>query len=174
MSIDSIKEKLPDFARDAKINIGTVLDPERVEVLSSEQIAAVALGCAYSTKNPDLISLLEAEYAEIDSNFKLAAKSATSVMAMNNVYYKFLSLVNDPEFKSMPAGLRMQALGNPPIDKPSFELVCLAISAINGCGMCVESHTKVLLDSGMTKNAIQAAVKIASVINAASTSLSYS
>ncbi len=53
----------------------------------------------------------------------LAAKSAASIMAMNNVYYRSMSQLKDDAFKSLPAGLRMQVIGNPGIEKLDFELL---------------------------------------------------
>ena len=63
-------------------------------------------------------------------------------MGMNNIYYRFLHLVEDGEYQTMPARLRMNIIGNPGIDKLDFELLSLAVSAVNGCGLCVTSHEK--------------------------------
>lgn len=71
-----------------------------------------------------------------------AAKSAASVMAMNNVYYRFVHLASNPKYKTMPARLRMNWLGNPRVDRTDFELWALAVSAINGCGACMDAHEK--------------------------------
>lgn len=73
-----------------------------------------------------------------------AAKSAASVMPMNNVYYRFVHLASNPEYKTRPARLRMNWLGNPPVDRADFELWALAVSAINGCGACMDAHEKAL------------------------------
>lgn len=71
-----------------------------------------------------------------------AAKSAASVMAMNNVYYRFVHLASNPEYKTMPARLRMNWLGNPRVDRTDFELWALTVSAINGCSACMDAHEK--------------------------------
>ncbi|WP_278371214.1 carboxymuconolactone decarboxylase family protein, partial [Thalassospira xiamenensis] len=52
--------------------------------------------------------------------------------------------------------------------KADFELFSLAVSAINGCGMCIDSHEKVLKNAGIKKETVQNAVRIASVIHAVS------
>jgi alkyl hydroperoxide reductase subunit D len=52
------------------------------------------------------------------------------------------------------------------VEKVDFELWSLAVSAVNGCGMCIDSHEKILRDAGVTAEAIQAAVRIASVVHA--------
>jgi alkyl hydroperoxide reductase subunit D len=52
------------------------------------------------------------------------------------------------------------------IDHVDFELWSLAVSAINGCGKCVDAHEKVVRDKGLTEDVILAVVRIASVIHA--------
>jgi alkyl hydroperoxide reductase subunit D len=69
----------------------------------------------------------------------------------------------------MPAKLRMNVIGAPGIDKVDFELFSLAVSAMNGCGMCIDSHEQVLKKAGATAETIQNAVRIASVMKAVAT-----
>ena len=71
--------------------------------------------------------------------------------------------------RTLPAKLRMNAIGNPGIDKADFELFSLAVSAINGCGTCIDSHEKVLNQHGIKTETIQAAARIAAVIKAVAT-----
>jgi alkyl hydroperoxide reductase subunit D len=92
---------------------------------------------------------------------------------MNNVYYRFLHLVEDAEYAQMPARLRMNVIGNPGIDKLEFELLSLAVSAVNGCGMCVTSHERKLREGSTSREAIQSAVRIASVVHGVAGVLDY-
>ena len=87
-------------------------------------------------------------------------------MGMNNIYYRFLHLVEDAEYAQMPARLRMNVIGNPGIDKLDFELLSLAVSAINGCGMCIVAHEQQLRKHEVSREAIQSAVRIAATIHA--------
>ncbi len=87
-------------------------------------------------------------------------------MGMNNIYYRFLHLVEDEEYKQMPARLRMNVMASPGIDKQDFELLSLAVSAINGCGTCVASHERQLRQHGLSREAVQSTVRIAAVIHA--------
>jgi len=87
-------------------------------------------------------------------------------MAMNNVYYRFTHLVGNEEYATMRAGLRMNVMANPGCDKIDFELASLAVSAVNGCGMCMESHEKTLQKHGVAAQSIQSAVRIAAVLHA--------
>jgi lipoyl-dependent peroxiredoxin subunit D len=100
-----------------------------------------------------------------------SAKIAATIMAMNNIYYRFIHLSDDKSFATLPAKLRMNAMSNPGVDKISFELMCIAISAINGCGMCINAHIKALETTGLTKLSIQSAIRIAAVLNATATGL---
>ena len=100
-----------------------------------------------------------------------AAKAAAAIMAMNNIYYRFTHLSSAPDYKTMPAKLRMNVMAKPGVEKVDFELWSLAVSAINGCGMCVDSHEKVLREHGVTVEQVQAAVRIAAVVHAVAATL---
>ncbi len=172
MSIETIRDHLPDYARDIKLNLGTVLTAEGAPGLSDTQIVTAALASAYATRNSALIDAIEAEATgRIQAEDIVAAKAAATIMGMNNIYYRFLHLSNDGDYKQMPANLRMNVIGKPGVGKQDFELYSLAVSAINGCGMCMESHAKTLESHGTSKQAIQSAVRIAAVINAAAQAL---
>jgi alkyl hydroperoxide reductase subunit D len=109
----------------------------------------------------------------LDDAYINGARAAAAIMGMNNIYYRFLHLVEDSEYATMPARLRMNIIGNPGIDKLDFELLSLAVSAVNGCGMCITSHEKKLRGGGISREQIQSAVRIASVIHAVASVLEY-
>jgi len=166
MNISNIKNQLPDFAKDIKLNLSTILTTEGAPDLTQKQIYSVALASAYATKNAALIAAMHEEaFEHLLDNDITAAKSAAAIMAMNNIYYRFIHLATDKSFASMPAKLRMNVIGNPGIDKIDFELNCLAVSALNGCGMCMDAHTNELNKAGVSKLAIQSSVRIAAVLN---------
>ena len=91
-------------------------------------------------------------------------------MAMNNVYYRF-TIWSAATTPNMPAKLRMNVMAKPGVDKGTFELWSLAVSAINGCGMCMESHERAVRQHGLTAEQVQAAVRIAAVVHAAAATL---
>jgi len=170
MTIDQLKNNLGEYAKDIRLNLSAVLTEEGAPLLKQRQIYFIALACSYATKNTDLITIILAESELILSREdRQAAKSAATIMAMNNVYYRFIHLVSDKSFAGMPAKLRMNVIANPGIDKTDFELACLAISALNGCGMCMEAHIKVLRENNIDPISIQSAVRIAAVFNAVAT-----
>jgi lipoyl-dependent peroxiredoxin subunit D len=174
-TLDAIREALPDYARDLKLNLGSVLAPTGAPGLTERQIWAVALASAIASRNLRFardIETLAAEY--LDEPYLNAARAAAAIMGMNNIYYRFLHLVEEPEYSQMPARLRMNVIGSPGIDKMDFELLSLAVSAINGCGKCVASHERQLRKHEVSREAIQSAVRIASTIHAVAGVLEYS
>ncbi|MDX2028068.1 MAG: carboxymuconolactone decarboxylase family protein [Alphaproteobacteria bacterium] len=173
MALDDLKSRLGDFAKDIALNLDSVLTEDGAPGLSAAQIAGVALASAYATRNRDVIAALESETAtQLDATTIRAAKGAATIMAMNNVYYRFTHAVHDEELRKLPAKLRMNIIGNPGIAKLDFELMSLAVSAINGCGMCMESHTHEVVKAGLSKQGVQSAIRIAAVINAAGQAVS--
>jgi alkyl hydroperoxide reductase subunit D len=167
MSVDNIKNQLPDYAKDIKLNLSSVLTPEGAPDLTLQQIYGIALTSAYASKNASLIAAVSHDAASyLSDNDMTAAKSAATIMAMNNIYYRFVHLVSDKSYESLPAKLRMNVIGNPGVEKVNFELNCLAASAINGCGLCIDAHTHELHKTGISKLAIQSTIRIASVLNA--------
>jgi alkyl hydroperoxide reductase subunit D len=167
MKIEQIRDALPDYARDLKLNLGTVLTPQGAPGLNEKQIWSIALASAIAARNTAFARSVEAEsrahLAELDIE---GAKAAAAIMGMNNIYYRFLHLVEDGEYQTMPARLRMNVIANHGIDKLDFELISLAVSAVNGCGLCVTSHEKKLRSHDVSREAIQSAVRIAATIHA--------
>ena len=163
--LQEYKNQLPDYAKDLKLNIASVLN-ETGSDLNQAEIVGIALACAYATSDSDLVKTI-LTYANdvLDQSHIKAAKAATSIMAMNNIYYRFVHLSEDDDYQKMPANLRMNVIANPGVDKVDFELYSLAVSAINGCGLCIASHSKVLNKSGVSKAAIQHAIRIAALVH---------
>jgi alkyl hydroperoxide reductase subunit D len=168
MSLEQIRDALPDYARDVRLNLGSVLTPQGAPGLTEKQIASIALATAIAARNVEFARAVE-DWARsrLDDTSIAGARAAAAVMGMNNVYYRFLHLVEDGEYDKLPARLRMNVIGNPGIDRLDFELLSLAVSAVNGCGLCITSHERKLREHGVTREAVQSAVRIAAVIHAA-------
>lgn len=165
MSLDALRDSIPDYAKDIRLNLGTLAAET---ALSDQQKYGTFLASAYGARNKRVIDQIESWLADkLSEEAKAAAKAAASVMAMNNVYYRATHLMSAEEYASMPAKLRMNVIGNPGVDKTDFELWALAVSAINGCGMCLDSHEKVVRRAGLSADQVQAALRIAAVVNAA-------
>src|SRR5688572_25054297 len=166
-SIEEWRDALPDYARDLKLNLGSVLTTTGAPGLNEKQVWSIALASAIAARNTSFARSIEAESRALLSDVDVeGAKAAAAIMGMNNIYYRFLHLVEDGEYQSMPARLRMNVIANHGIDKLDFELISLAVSAVNGCGLCVTSHEKKLRAHEVSREAIQSAVRIAATIHA--------
>jgi alkyl hydroperoxide reductase subunit D len=172
MTLQNIKTALPEYAKDLRLNLDSVLGEAGAPGLTDKQIRAVALASAVASRYLPLSSALQAFAAQSLEPAEIAgAKAAAAIMAMTNVYYRFTHLAQNKEYETLRAGLRMNVMANPGIDKLSFELAALAVSAINGCGACVDSHEKVLRGHGITAQGVQSAVRIAAVVHAVAVTL---
>ena len=166
-SIDTLTEKSPDAAKDIRLNLSAVLQPG---VLSPAQRWGVALASAYAARNADVITAIRAA-AEIEllegvDPVVADAQAAAALMAMNNVYYRFRHFMGGA-YDSKPPRLRMNRMAAPSTDKATFELICLAVSALNGCEMCVKSHDQAVKHAGLGDDHVHEAVRIAAVVHAA-------
>jgi alkyl hydroperoxide reductase subunit D len=167
MTLNELLDAVPAYAKDLKLNLSTLLQQQE---LNEQQIWGTVAASAIASRNPQVIQTLLVEAASHLSPQALeAAKSAAAVMGMNNIYYRFQHLAKNPKYATLPARLRMNVLRTHGIDPVDFELWCTAVSAINGCGLCVDSHEQVLRGKGMPEESILAAVRLASVIHGLAT-----
>jgi len=167
MTLSELKSTIPDYAKDLRLNLDSVLSETGAPGLSAKQIGLVALASAITSRYEPLLAAITAEAAKSATAQELnGARTAAALMAMNNIYYRFTHLVGHEEYATLRAGLRMNAMANPGCDKIDFELCSLAVSAINGCGKCMDSHEQTLRKHGLAAPAIQSAVRIAAVVHA--------
>jgi alkyl hydroperoxide reductase subunit D len=167
VTLDEIRERIPDYARDLKLNLDSVLTTEGAPGLTATQLWSIALATAIAARNPQLAREIEVlATGHLDEAHRKAAKAAAAIMGMNNIYNRFLHLVEDGEYQTLPARLRMQVIASHGIARDDFELLSLGVSAVNGCGLCITSHEKKLRAAGVAREAIQSAVRIAAVMHA--------
>ncbi len=165
MNLDALMDIIPSYAKDLKLNFSSVVRQQTD--LSEQQAWGTVVASAIASRNQELLAaVLEEAASHLSPEALEAAKAAAAIMGMNNVYYRFLHLSSNEKYRAMRAGLRMNVLRTHGIDPLDFELWCAAVSAINGCGACVDSHEKVLREKGFSEEKILAAVRIASVIHA--------
>lgn len=166
MSLDSLKSALPEYAKDLKLNLSSLA---RETELDDQKKWGTFLASAHAVGEPTTLAAIKAEAEAVLSPEALkAAQAASAIMGMNNVYYRFAHLVSNKEYSTLPAKLRMNVIGAPGVEKADFELWSMAVSAINGCGMCMDAHEAELRKHGVTASQVQAAVRIGAVINAVS------
>jgi alkyl hydroperoxide reductase subunit D len=168
-ALESLRAQLPEVARDTRLNLQSVLQPG---TLTPDQRWGVAVASAAAARNRELLDATLADArAEVSDAVIDDALAAASLMAMNNVYYRFRHLIGKPSYEQKPARLRMQRIAKPATNKADFELFCLAVSAINGCEMCMRSHEAVVIEGGLTEDQVHDAVRIAATVHAAAVSL---
>lgn len=163
--VDQVKESIPDHSKDIKLNLDSVINRSPLNEVDTHAIAYVA---AVASSNGGLAFEIEHNGPLFnDQTVREAAKTAASLMGMNNMWYPFVEMTQDPDLKGLPAGLRMQAYANHGgVTKKQFEMYALAASIIGKCHFCVKNHYDVLKKEGMTVTELQHVGKIASVINA--------
>ena len=167
MTIETLTNSFPDAAKDIRLNLSAVL---QAGVLTPVQRWGVALASAYAARNPEVVAAIRAA-AEVElldgvDPVVADAQGAAAVMAMNNVYYRFRHFMGGA-YDTKPPRLRMNKLAQPSTDKATFELLSLAVSAINGCELCVKSHDQAVRHAGLTDDHVHDAVRIAAVVHAA-------
>ena len=168
-AVEDLRDSIPEPARDIKLNLQSVL---QAESLTAAQRWGVAIASAVAARSPRLRDaiLLDARTV-VGEEVIDDALAAASLMAMNNVYYRFRHTIAKETYAQKPARLRMQRIAKPVTNKADFELFCLAVSAINGCEMCVRSHEDAVIKGGLTEDQVHDAVRIAATVNAAAVAI---
>jgi alkyl hydroperoxide reductase subunit D len=140
--------------------------------LTEAQRWGVAVASAIAARNPRLRKAVLADAGRaVPPEVVGDAKAAAAIMAMNNVYYRFRHVVGKPVYSEKPAGLRMNRLAQPATNTVDFELFSLAVSAINGCEMCIRAHEKAVIDGGLTPDHVNDTVRIAATMQATAVAL---
>jgi alkyl hydroperoxide reductase subunit D len=168
-ALETLRAAIPEVAKDLRLNLGSVLQPGN---LTQDQVWGVAVATAIASRNPQLRqAVLEDALVTVPVGVVEDAKAAASLMAMNNIYYRFRHMVGNPEYSEKPARLRMQRLAQVATNKADFELFCLAVSAVNGCEMCVQSHEAVVREAGLSTDQVHDAVRIAATMHGVAVAL---
>lgn len=161
--LEALLERVPEVARDLKLNLGSVLESD---ALTPGQRWGVAVASAHAAGAPALAAALTeaaraagAPEAALDD-----ARAAAAIMAMNTVYYRFRHMIGKPTYAERPARLRMHRLGKPATTKADLELMSLAVAAIHGCEMCVRAHEDVVIKAGLSEDQVHDAVRTAAVV----------
>jgi alkyl hydroperoxide reductase subunit D len=162
--VDQLKETIPDYARDARLNLDAVI---KRSTLAQDEAEACAVAAAFATGNTKFWTWLHSVIAnrqEAD-----AALTAASLMAMNNVWYPYVEMADDANLKGLPAQLRMNAIStHGGTTKGRFESYSLAASIVGKCHFCVQAHYETLKTEGYSVEQLRDIGRIAAVINSVS------
>lgn len=162
--VDEVKASIPDHSKDIRLNLDAVMNRSGLDEVDAH---ACAFAAALAAGNGDLAFEISMNGPLMGTDEREAAKTAASLMGMNNVYYPFVEMTEDPDLKGLPPGLRMNAYAtHGGVSKKKFEMYALAASIVGKCHFCVKNHYDVLKKEGMTVTELQAVGKIAAVIAA--------
>jgi alkyl hydroperoxide reductase subunit D len=172
MGMNDLRSAMPEYARDLRLNLGSVMSASSLEPVMAW---GSALTAALVSKNAQVIQhIAEDAQAHLDEIQMQAAKSAAAMMSMSNVWYKFTDLIQDDEVKKQPPKLRMNAmLTHGGVDHALFEAWSLSASAVNACGVCVNAHASQLNKLGIDAQQVADIARIAAVVKAVSDTLSF-
>ena len=159
--VDQLKEGLPDYAKDTKLNLDAVI---KRSSLAPEEAEAIALAAAFATGNGKLVTFIQSGVA--DAKERDAALTASSIMAQNNIWYPYVEMADDENLKGLPAQLRMNAIASHGgTTKARFEAYSLAASIVGKCEFCVKAHYDGLKTMGYTVEQLRDIGRIAAVMN---------
>ena len=159
--VDQLKDGLPDYAKDTKLNIDAVI---KRSTLPQEEAEAVALAAAFATGNGKLVQFIQNSLT--DAKERDAALTAGSIMAQNNVWYPYVEMADDPQLKGLPAQLRINAItSHGGTTKERFEAYSLAASIVGKCEFCVGAHYSSLKQLGYSVEQLRDIGRIAAVMN---------
>jgi alkyl hydroperoxide reductase subunit D len=168
-ALETLRAGIAEPAKDIKLNLQSVLQGG---ALTPAQRYGVAVASAIASRSPRLTRTLEQEAAaEVEPGVLDDARASAALMAMNNVYYRFRHQIGKESYSQKPARLRMNRMLQPSGSKADFELMSLAVSAINGCEACVRAHEAAVLSAGLSEDHVHDAVRIAATIHAAAVAL---
>lgn len=166
---ETLRDALPEYAKDLGANLGSVIGESR---LAPQALWGTVLAVAIASRSPVVLRALEPPArARLSPRAYTAAKSAAAVTSMNNVFHRARHLLSDPAYRSLRAGLRTNVLGDPGVARADFELWSLAVSALSGCGQCLDAHERALRGAGVPRETVQEALRIAAVLYAVGTTL---
>jgi alkyl hydroperoxide reductase subunit D len=165
-SLELLEKGESRYLRDLKLNLTSTLTSEH---LSAKECALIGLSSAINNNNQVLTQYFTRYAEEQGATAAETAEAAgcASLLASNNVFYRFRHFTQKEKYSQIPARIRMQIMMKPVTGKEFFELMSLAISAINGCEMCVNAHEDSLIKMGSTEERIFDAVRIASLVTSA-------
>ncbi|NQX41876.1 alkyl hydroperoxide reductase subunit D [Pedobacter steynii] len=154
------------YVRDLKLNFSSTFTSGH---LTDKECALIALSIAVNNNNKVLTDFFEklAVTKEATAEEVAEAVGCASLLALNNVFYRFRHFTGKEKYTQIPARVRMQIMSSPVTGKEFFELMSIAVSAVNGCEMCVNAHEKSILALGATEERVFDAVRIASIVTSA-------
>jgi alkyl hydroperoxide reductase subunit D len=159
--LEAIKQRLPEYAKDIRLNLDAVLTRSS---LPAEDALGVALAAAFAAGSQPLVEAIKGAIPPAEGH---AALAAAALMGMNNVWYPFVEMAGDAELKTLRPELRMNAYAtHGGVAKAKFEAYALAASIVGKCHFCVKSHYETLAREGWSTQQLRDVGRIAAVVSA--------
>jgi len=169
VSIETLQAAIPSYARDLRMNLDSVL---ATDLLDEQRLWGAVLACAMTTRSALVIRAVAAEAGvRLKPDAVEAAKAVASRMAIHNVYFRAKHLIGDEAFQGLPARLRRQVSSTPGVGAADIEAWSVAVSAITGCGVCLESHDRSLRGAGVSREVVDEVLRVAAVVHALAVTL---
>lgn len=152
------------YLRDLKLNVAGVLKSKNLNIKES---LLLALAAAVNEKNNTLIAAFEQKAAKEGATAEEISEThaCASLLSLNNVFYRFRHYMKGSEYyNNTPAGIRMSVMMAPVMGKELFELMSLAVSALNGCEQCVTSHEHSVRALGTSEARVYDSIRLVAVI----------
>ncbi len=162
-SLSLLEQGESRYLRDLKLNFTSTLTSEH---LNTKECALLGLSVAVNNNNLPLTNYYTKYATDQGASAEDIAEAAAcaSLLASNNIFYRFRHFTQKEKYSQIPARIRMQIMMKPVTGKEFFELMSLTISAVNGCEMCVNAHEDSLIKLGTTEERIFDAIRIASLV----------
>lgn len=162
-TLKTLSQSSTKYLRDLKVNVKTALASE---ALGEKNARLVAYAISVNAKNHALQQAFEAMAIAAGATPDEVAEAASiaSLLSANNVLYRFRHFSENKKYAKLPARIRMNIMMSPVLGKERFELISLAVSAVNGCEACVNSHEHSVRELGTSEECIFDVIRIAAVI----------
>jgi alkyl hydroperoxide reductase subunit D len=162
-ALDLLEEGKSRYLADLKINFKNSFESE---YLSKKEIALLGVSLAVNANSKILRAFFSDNARQEGSSAEEIAEAVAcaSLLSANNVFYRFRHFLNKEKYNEIPARIKMNIMARPVTGKEFFELVSLAVSAVNGCEMCVKAHEASLIELGAKEERVFEAVRLAAVI----------
>lgn len=170
-AIEAVLQNLPEHSKDVSVNL---LKLFALSKLTPSRMWGTAMASAVATRAPLLVAAVERDAlaAGVGADVLDDARAAAATTSMNNVYYRFKHFVRDDELQKISPRFHVQRAARPRGEKLDFELYGLAVSAINGCELCVRTHAQAVIEGGVSRDEVAESVRIAATLHAAATAIS--
>lgn len=159
--------QVPAFADDMFDNHHDVLK-EGLGHLDLKQREAIALAVSSANQCVNCVKSHRRKCLDVGYSEEQVVEilGITSLCAMYNTVWTFRHLVDDEQYMKMATPLKADAMSESSLGPLLVELICVAVSTIRECKLCVKAHTKKAIKADATPEMINETIMVAAVMTA--------